>query len=181
MRILQSNEYSWTVEKEFTEATLFSRWHISKDAYQVLEVIMRQALIDSNIAGYSLGFEERDTTLSLANTLNVEKYVANVLAYIDTFEDQKRLRFEQTKELVVHLNTLIEARQDRKLYLNDLIEKMPKSTAWILQHEIMKPNRRDSGGSFLVPPILLDYGFERAFFEVGHFNSFLTIKFQVDF
>jgi hypothetical protein len=72
---------------------------IFPDTYQVLEWILRQALIDF---GFKIGFEVRATKIRSNAFASTEKYVAAILSEIEKQEKQRRKRFKKAIDLYEH-------------------------------------------------------------------------------
>lgn len=172
MLITQTREWAFSGEDHSFQERLERRWHIAKDVYQVLEVLLRQALLAPSVADYSVAFDCREPLLSLDNSKGIKDYVRKILFYVQTQEAQKKLRFEAVQKLynlTPQPDGVIEFSEEYQKLQKQIGDHYGDGPTWI---EFLKLGY---DGYFLEPTSPLGYGFERLYFKRGHDDMFKVL------
>lgn len=154
---VQIQTYDWVETTEFQQ--MFGRWNLDENvaAYQVLEFILRQALMDESVAGYNLGVESRLSQISIKS--GIESYVSKILTEIQAIEARKSDSFKRTTAVVQRRNEL-QSNTDAKLSLTDSAVLLKEFGSWY--HEpIFWLGNKLADGKWRTPTTVLSYGFEK--------------------
>lgn len=124
---------------------------IYPDVYQVLEWVVRQALLEK---GFRIGFEKLAPTVRISQFPSTNEYVAAILAEIENYEQTRQNRFNAAQELYnYHQHEEIEQSEVKKLEA-DIGVTGQDSATWAGLLTVERPQN------------LLCYGFERMFYPL---------------